>query len=172
MGERNKPDVYEKIYKAMLPGDYVAMRLTGEICTTTSGLSEGILWNFKEDKIADKLLKYYGIDSSLLPQVLPTFSPQGQLNEAAAKVLGLKPGIKVAYRAGDQPNNAFSLNVLNKGEIAATAGTSGVVYGITDLNAYDNESRVNAFAHVNYTSQNPLKGVCFALTEQEFFTIG
>ena len=161
--KENKPAVYEKIYKAMLPGDYVAMRLTGEICTTASGLSEGIFWNFKEDKIADDLLKHYGIDASLLPKVLPTFSPQGELNEAAAKELGLKAGIKVAYRAGDQPNNAFSLNVLNKGEIAATAGTSGVVYGITDLNAYDNESRVNAFAHVNYTSENPLKGVLLCI---------
>lgn len=161
--KENKPAVYEKIYKAMLPGDYIAMRLTGEICTTASGLSEGIFWNFKEDRIADELLKHYGIEKNLLPEVLPTFSNQGELNESAAKILGLKPGIKVAYRAGDQPNNAFSLNVLNKGEIAATAGTSGVVYGITDLNAYDNESRVNAFAHVNYTSKNPLKGVLLCI---------
>ena len=161
--KENQPAIYEKVDKAMLPGDYIAMRLTGEICTTASGLSEGIFWNFKEDRIADELLKHYGIDSSLLPNVVPTFSSQGKVTEAAAKELGLQPGIEVAYRAGDQPNNAFSLNVLNKGEIATTAGTSGVVYGITDLNAYDKESRVNAFAHVNYTSENPLKGVLLCI---------
>jgi xylulokinase len=159
----NEPDIYRKIHKIMLPGDYVAMKLTGEISTTASGLSEGILWNFKKNEIASLLLKEFTIDQELIPSIVPTFSEQGQLSRSAAEELGLIAGIKVAYRAGDQPNNAFSLNVLNPGEIAATAGTSGVVYGISEEIKYDKYSRVNTFAHVNHSANKPRLGVLLCI---------
>jgi len=155
----NEPEIFEKTYKAMLPGDYLAMKMTGNINTTVSGLSEGIFWDFKSKKIADKLLAYYGIDKKLLPDIVDTFSDQGELSKSAAENLGLVPGIKISYRAGDQPNNAFSLNVLNAGEAAATAGTSGVVYGIIETPEYDDLSRVNTFVHVNHSKKNERYGV-------------
>lgn len=157
--KENEPALYEKIDKIMLPGDFISMKLTGEINTTISGLSEGIFWNFKENRVADFLLDYYGFSKSFIPDVIPTFSEHGQLLASTASELGLKAGIKIAYRAGDQPNNAFSLNVINPGEIAATAGTSGVVYGVSDEIKYDKYSRVNTFAHVNHTQQNNRLGV-------------
>ncbi len=159
----NEPEIYEKAYKFMLPGDYIAMKLTGEINTTISGLSEGILWDFKENSIADFLLEYYGIHKHLIPDIIPTFAEQGRLSAAAAEELGLVPGIQIAYRAGDQPNNAFSLNVLNPGEIAATAGTSGVVYGVSDEVKYDPQSRVNTFAHVNHSPELNRLGVLLCI---------
>ena len=145
----NEPAVYAQIYKVMLPGDFIAMRLTGEIVTTASGLSEGMLWDYDKNTSPERLLNFYGIDASLLANVVPTFSVQGKLKKSIAETLGLKEGTPIAYRAGDQPNNAFSLNVLNPGETAATAGTSGVIYSVTDKNAYDTKSRVNTFIHVN-----------------------
>lgn len=157
--KENEPEIYEQIHKIMLPGDYLAMRLTGEINTTVSGLSEGIFWDFKEKSIAKKLLDYYAIDKSLLPTVVETFSDQGRLTSSAADALGLPAGIPVAYRAGDQPNNALSLNVLNAGEVAATAGTSGVVYGIIETPEYDQLSRVNTFVHVNHSEKAERYGV-------------
>lgn len=157
--KKNEPQVYKNIYKIMLPGDYIAMRLTAEPATTISGLSEGILWNFKKEQIAADLLAYYGIDDKLLSPIVPTFGEQGRLSPSSAAELKLKPGTPVSYRAGDQPNNAFSLNVLEPGEIAATAGTSGVVYGIIDKPKYDPLSRVNTFAHVNHKKKNPRYGV-------------
>ena len=159
----NEPDIYRKIHKAMLPGDYIAMRLTGEIATTPSGLSEGIMWDFPAEGIAGRVLEYYDIDPSLLPGVRPTFSVQGELTSSAASELGLAAGIPVAYRAGDQPNNALSLNVLHPGEIAATAGTSGVVYGVIDRPAHDPQSRVNTFVHVNHTPDSPHYGVLLCI---------
>ena len=159
----NEPEIYEKAYKFMLPGDYIAMKLTGEINTTISGLSEGIMWNFKDNTLADFLLKYYGIHEHLVPDIVPTFSEQGRLSADAAEDLGLVPGIQIAYRAGDQPNNAFSLNVLNPGEIAATAGTSGVVYGVSDEVKYDPRSRVNTFAHVNHSPELNRLGVLLCI---------
>jgi len=159
----NEPEIYEKAYKFMLPGDYIAMKLTGEINTTISGLSEGIMWDFRENSVADFLLEYYGIHEHLIPDIVPTFSEQGRLSASAADELGLVPGIQVAYRAGDQPNNAFSLNVLNPGEIAATAGTSGVVYGVSDEVKYDPESRVNTFAHVNHSPELNRLGVLLCI---------
>jgi xylulokinase len=147
--KENEPTVFSKIDKIMLPGDYLAMRLTGEIVTTASGLSEGIMWDFKEAKVADKLLEYYGFSKSMIPAIVPTFSVQGKLLKDVAADLGLAGGTPVSYRAGDQPNNAFSLNVVNPGETAATAGTSGVIYSVTDKNAFDQRSRVNTFMHVN-----------------------
>jgi xylulokinase len=159
----NEPELYEKAYKFMLPGDYIAMKLTGEINTTISGLSEGILWDFQENSLADFLLEYYGIHEHLVPDIVPTFSEQGRLSAEAAEELGLVPGIQIAYRAGDQPNNAFSLNVLNPGEIAATAGTSGVVYGVSDEVKYDPQSRVNTFAHVNHSPELNRLGVLLCI---------
>src|SRR5690554_5186780 len=128
----HEPDLYAQIHKAMLPGDFIAMKLTGEIRTTPSGLSEGILWDFKDHALSRMLLDYYGISPELIPEVVPTFSVQGQLRPEVAKELGLSPKTTVSYRAGDQPNNAFSLQVMHPGEVAATAGTSGVVYGVSD----------------------------------------
>jgi xylulokinase len=159
----NEPDLYSKIDKIMLPGDYIAMKLSGEIKTTASGLSEGILWNFRENKVAKLLLDYYGFDESFIPEIVPTFSVQGEVNEAAAKELGLVKGIKISYRAGDQPNNALSLNVLNPSEIATTAGTSGVVYGVSDEIKYDPKSRVNTFAHVNHSAEAARLGVLLCI---------
>lgn len=150
--KENEPAVYEKIYKLMLPGDYIATLLTGECTTTVSGLSEGMFWDFKEGQVSEKLLKYFGFDPSFIPSIKPTFSVQGELTSTAASQLGLKAGIPVSYRAGDQPNNALSLNVLNPGEVASTAGTSGVVYGVNGSPEYDPQSRVNSFAHVNHTA--------------------
>ena len=161
--KENEPELYEKIYKIMLPGDYIAMKLTGEICTTVSGLSEGMLWDFAEGAPAKMLLDHYGIDASLLADVKPTFSEQGRVTAAAAAELGLAEGIPVTYRAGDQPNNALSLNVFNPGEIASTAGTSGVVYGVLGDVNYDPKSRVNTFAHVNHTEEQTRLGVLLCI---------
>lgn len=155
----NEPGVYRKIYKFLLPGDYIAMKLTGEVQTTVSGLSEGILWDFRNGEPASLVIDHYGFDPALLPELVPTFSVQGRVSDHAARELDLVAGIPVSYRAGDQPNNAFSLNVLKSGEVAATAGTSGVVYGIIEEANYDPLSRVNTFVHVNHRPDSPKYGV-------------
>jgi len=157
--KENEPDIFQQIDKVMLPGDYIAAKLTGKIKTTESGLSEGILWDFDNSEPADFLLKYYGFEKSILADTTPTFGIQGNVTSAAAALTGLKEGTPVSYRAGDQPNNAFSLNVLNPGEIAATAGTSGVVYGVSDQVKYDPKSRVNTFVHVNNLSAETRNGI-------------
>lgn len=159
----NEPEVFERIYKIMLPGDYIAMRLSGVVNTTISGLSEGMMWDFVEKRPAAFLLDYYGFSSSILPDVVPTFSVQSEVSQEVANELGLKAGTPIAYRSGDQPNNALSLNVLNPGEIAATAGTSGVVYGVLGEVNYDTKSRVNTFAHVNYTAEQNRLGVLLCI---------
>ena len=159
----NEPEIYEKIHRVIVPGDYLAMRMTGEVYTTVSGLSEGIFWDFKENQVAEPLLDYFGIDKQLLPPQVPVFSPQGALSRMAAESMGLKAGTPVTYRAGDQPNNALALNVLHPGEIAATSGTSGVVYGIVDEARYDTLSRVNAFAHVNHQPNQQRIGVLLCI---------
>ena len=151
--KENEPEIYNKIYKVMLPGDYIAMRLSGVANTTVSGLSEGMFWDFKENRVAQFLLDYYGIPASFIPDIVPTFSEQSVVCEQAAAELGLKAGTPITYRGGDQPNNALSLNVFEPGEIAATAGTSGVVYGVLGDVNYDPKSRVNTFAHVNHGEQ-------------------
>ena len=161
--KENEPTIYERIHKIMLPGDYIAMKLSGEICTTVSGLSEGMFWDFKNNRVADFLMDYYGFDKSLIADIKPTFSEQGRVNTAAAKELGLKEGTPITYRAGDQPNNALSLNVFNPGEIASTAGTSGVVYGVNGEVNYDPKSRVNTFAHVNHTDEQTRLGVLLCI---------
>ena len=154
----NQPEIYEKIYKFMLPGDYIAMKLSGKCVTTPSGLSEGITWDFKDNASAEWLLKDAGIDSDLIPEILPSFANQGEVNSVASKQTGLPKGIPIMYRAGDQPNNAIALNVLNPGEVAATGGTSGVVYAISDRVSTKESTRINSFAHVNHTAEAPRIG--------------
>ncbi|NMM47548.1 xylulokinase [Marinigracilibium pacificum] len=159
----NEPEIYEQVHKFMLPGDFIAMKMTGRITSTIPGMSEAMLWDFKNNKIADFVLQYFGFDQKVVPEILPTFSIQGNLTPGSAKQLGLCPGIPIAYRAGDQPNNAMSLNVFNPGEIAATGGTSGVVYAVVDHPVSDEQSRVNGFAHVNYTKLDPKIGVLLCI---------
>jgi xylulokinase len=155
----NKPEVYSAIDKILLPGDYIALRLSGELSTTASGLSEAIAWDFQDRQPAQQVFHKLGIDSRLLPSLVPNFGEGGVLSRVAAAELGLAPGIKLSYRAGDQPNNAFSLNVLEAGEFAATAGTSGVVYAVTDQLIADRNQRINSFLHVNPQSKQTLVGL-------------
>jgi xylulokinase len=161
--KEHEPRLFDSVYKFMLPGDFIAMRLTGEAVTTVSGLSEGIFWDFRENCVSEKLLKHFGFDAELIPSLCPTFGIQGELTASAASELGLKKGTPVTYRAGDQPNNALSLNVLHPGEIAATAGTSGVVYGVNGSVNYDARSRVNTFAHVNHSDRQTRLGVLLCI---------
>ncbi|MBO6187248.1 MAG: carbohydrate kinase [Prevotella sp.] len=161
--KENEPETYARIYKIMLPGDYIAMRLSGVANTTVSGLSEGMFWDFKQNQVADFLMDYYGFDHSLIADIVPTFSVQAEVSAEAAAELGLKAGTPITYRGGDQPNNALSLNVLTPGEIAATAGTSGVVYGVLGEVNYDKQSRVNTFAHVNHSAAQTRLGVLLCI---------
>lgn len=161
--KQNEPEIFERIYKFMLPGDYLSMCFTGEINSNSSSISEGILWDFKHNSISSTLLSYYGIDSNLVPDILPLFSNYGKLRSEVAEELNLSTTAFVSYKAGDQPNNALSLNVFEAGEVAATAGTSGVIYAVTDQLSYDKESRVNTFAHVNHHTNNPNLGVLLCI---------
>ncbi|HKL72288.1 MAG TPA: FGGY family carbohydrate kinase [Marinilabiliaceae bacterium] len=161
--KENEPEKFEKIYKIMLPGDYIAYRLSGEMQTTVSGLTEGIMWDFTRGELATELLEYYGISKDLIPAIVDTFSEQAVVSAKVASELGLKAGTPISYRAGDQPNNAFSLNVLEPGEVAATGGTSGVVYGVSETISHDPKSRVNSFAHVNHTPSNKRLGVLLCI---------
>ena len=161
--EAHEPDVYATARHAMLPGDWLAYRMTGEPRTTASGLSEGVLWHMREDRPAHEVLDHYGLDAGLVPDLVPTFGEQGRLAGGAAEALGLRAGTPVTYRAGDQPNNALALGALAPGEVAATAGTSGVVYGVADAPTPDPRSRVNTFLHVNHSAETPRYGVLLCL---------
>jgi xylulokinase len=161
--KQNEPDIYDQTDKFMLPGDFISMKLTGEITTSVSALSEGIFFDFLDNRLSDDVIEYFGFARSLFPVIQPVFSNHGLLLPEIAKRLKLKTGIPIAYKAGDQPNNALSLNVLNPGEVAATAGTSGVIYGVSDKLAYDPQSRVNTFAHVNYTEAQKRLGVLLCI---------
>jgi xylulokinase len=161
--KEQEPAIYEKIDKIMLPGDFIALRMTGEATTSIPALSEGIFWDFKEDALSEELFTYFGFDKKVIPAIQPVFSAHGGLKAEVARSLSLRQGIPVTYKAGDQPNNALSLNVLEPGEVAATAGTSGVIYGVSDQLVYDPASRVNSFAHVNYASGKKRIGVLLCI---------
>jgi xylulokinase len=161
--KENEPELFDRVDKIMLPGDYIALRLTGELSTSYTGLSEGIFWDFMKDQVSEELMNYFGFNSSILPASDSSFSIKGTLLKSVASELGLPEGIPISYRAGDQPNNALSLNVLNPGEVAATAGTSGVIYGVTDKKKFDPLSRVNTFLHVNHGKSSPRLGVLLCI---------
>jgi xylulokinase len=161
--KNNEPAVYARIDRIMLPGDYIAMKLTGDIVTTKTGLSEGILWDFAEDRPSTELINQMGFSEELFPQLVDGFGIQGTVTRHASRLTGIPAGTPVSYRAGDQPNNALSLNVLEPGELATTAGTSGVIYGILDKINYDPQSRVNVFAHVNHGLPDTRLGVLLCI---------
>ncbi|MAJ51551.1 MAG: carbohydrate kinase [Flammeovirgaceae bacterium] len=157
--KENEPEIYSRIWKFMLPGDYVALKLSGNATTTQAGLSECALWDFKNKRISTQLMDYYEFSETLIPDIVPSIGVQCYVSQWAAKQLGLTPEIPITYRAGDQPNNALSLNVLKPGELATTAGTSAVIYGVTDKPIYDTKSRINTFLHVNNTLKNNRNGI-------------
>lgn len=160
----NEPELFEKIYKIMLPGDYISMKLSGgAMQTTISGLSEGMFWDFKEQQVSQDIMNYFGFDNSIISEIVPTFAIQTTVCKEIAQILGIPEGTPISYRGGDQPNNALSLNVMNPGEVAATGGTSGVVYGVLGEVNYDKLSRVNTFAHGNYTPDLTRLGVLLCI---------
>ena len=161
--KQNEPDLYSRIDKVMLPGDFIAMKLTGEITSSPSSLSEGIFWDFEHEELSEDIINYFGFDKGLFPEVKPVFATHGYLKADVAERLSLRTGIPVSYKSGDQPNNALSLNVLEPGEVAATAGTSGVIYGISDQLFSDPKSRVNTFAHVNHSVNDRRLGVLLCI---------
>lgn len=161
--KQNEPEIYDQADKIMLPGDYIAMKLTGEITTSASALSEGIFFDFQFNGLSKDIIDYFDFNDGLFPIVKPVFSSHGRIKPEVAAALQLTTGIPVTYKAGDQPNNALSLNVLKPGEVAATAGTSGVIYGVSDQLTYDPQSRVNTFAHVNYTNERKRLGVLLCI---------
>ena len=161
--KRNEPETFAKIHKFMLPGDYIAYRLSGRMSTSVSGLSEQILWDFREERRADFVADWYGIPQAMIPDADVSIGIQSHTDAATERELGIAAGTPISYRAGDQPNNAFSLNVMEAGEIAATGGTSGVVYGVTDTPKADPLSRVNTFVHVNHTPRKPRYGILLCI---------
>lgn len=161
--KRNEPGLYAQVDKVVLPGDFIAMKLTGDITSSSAALSEGIFWDFKRNGLSEEVMDYFGFDHSMIPTVRPVFSSHGTLLKSAAGLLGLRPGVPVSYKSGDQPNNALSLNVTKPGEVAATAGTSGVIYGVTDRLVCDKGSRVNTFAHVNHSAEEQRLGVLLCI---------
>ena len=161
--KENEPKVFDQIDKILLPGDYISYRLTGQATTSASALSEGIFWDFKNNTLSTDVLNYFGFKESMFPKIQNVFSEHGLVSKQVADSTGLKEGIPVTYKAGDQPNNALSLNVLNDGEFAATAGTSGVIYGVSNELVYDYETRINSFAHVNHTNEKTKTGVLLCI---------
>lgn len=161
--QRHEPELFARIDKFLLPGDYIAYRLSGEVSTSVSGLSEQILWDFQEERRADFVADYYGIPHGMIPEAGPSIGVQAETGAETERLLGIPSGTPISYRAGDQPNNAFSLNVLEAGEVAATGGTSGVVYGVTDTPKADPQSRVNTFVHVNHTAEHPRYGILLCI---------
>lgn len=160
---RNEPEIFAKIHKFMLPGDYIAYRLSGDMATSVSGLSEQILWDFKEERRADFVADRYGIPHAMIPRAGVSIGIEARTDAATERLLGIREGTPISYRAGDQPNNAFSLNVMEAGEIAATGGTSGVVYGVVDTPEADPLSRVNTFVHVNHRPEAPRYGILLCI---------
>lgn len=161
--KENEPAIFKQIHQIMLPGDFIAMKLTGESTTSISALSEGVFWDFKENQLSEDVLNHYGFDKSIFPPIHDVFSAHGTVGKDIAELLSLREGIPVSYKSGDQPNNALSLNALRPGEVAATAGTSGVIYGVTDQLLYDPKLRVNTFANVNYTQEVNRLGVLLCI---------
>ncbi|MFD2743433.1 MULTISPECIES: xylulokinase [Sphingobacterium] len=161
--QENEPEIYRKTKHLLLPGDFVSYRLTGEYCTTHSALSEGVLWDFSKNSLSKTILDHYKLDTSVIPAIHPVFDDHGRILPTIADELGLAHDVHVTYKAGDQPNNALSLNVMQAGEVAATAGTSGVIYGVSDDLVYDKQSRVNTFAHVNHREDATRTGVLLCI---------
>src|SRR5690606_13143852 len=83
----NEPDIYKQTDKIMLPGDFISMKLTGEITTSISALSEGVFWDFQKNQLSDDILNYFGFSQMMVPEIRPVFSEHGYIKEALAAEL-------------------------------------------------------------------------------------
>ncbi|HBX66427.1 MAG: carbohydrate kinase [Balneola sp.] len=161
--KENEPEIFSKMDKFMLPGDFIAMKLSKKVTTTEAGFSEGVFWDFENQELNDELLGHLGLEEHVIPDTVPAIGGNVSVDSEVAQDLGLNEDVKINYRSGDQPNNAFSLNVLNPGEVAATAGTSGVIYAVTDKNVHDRKSRINTFLHINNTVEQRRNGILICI---------
>lgn len=157
--KNNEPDIYNKIAFIGLPGDWLAARLTGQLNATVSGLSEGIFIDHSTGQISNDVLNAFSIDKNFIKQPGESFRRFGKVLPTWCDEFGFNADAEVCYVAGDQPNNAFSLSAINPGEVAINAGTSGVLYAVSETPVVDMQQRVNTFAHVTHTTNKPSFGV-------------
>ena len=161
--QENEPQLFDQIAHMMLPGDFLAAKFSGVAQTSKSGLSEAALWDYKKNALAEEVLEALDLPRAVIPEIVPNFSHQATIAPKIAEALGLSKNVEITYRAGDQPNNALALNVNKPGEIATTAGTSAVIYSVTDQDAFDAENRINTFLHVNNTEAQKRNGVLLCI---------
>lgn len=55
---------------------------------------------------------WYGIPQEMIPEAGVSIGTEARTDERPNGLLGIPAGTPISYRAGDQPNNAFSLNVM------------------------------------------------------------
>lgn len=140
--KENKPEVFEKTKKVLFPKDYLRYRMTGEIATEVSDASCSFLLDMKNRKWSDKLFKVTGLPRDIVPErLLESQEIAGYLKSDLALEWGLKPGIPVVAGGGDQPAGGVGNGIVQTGIIAATIGTSGVVFGCCDTPFIDEQRR-------------------------------
>ncbi|MGW8779447.1 xylulokinase [Streptomyces sp. NPDC055796] len=135
----NEPAVADRVAAVRLPHDFLTERLTGE-GVTDRGDASGTGW-WGPDGYDEEVLARIGLDSELLPRVLPPGARAGLVRAG----MPLREGVPVATGTGDNMAAALGLG-LPPGRPVLSLGTSGTVYAVGRTRPADPSGTVAGFA--------------------------
>lgn len=145
--KNHQPDIFEKIYKILLPKDYIRYKLTGEFATEVSDASGMQFLDVPKRTWSGEILNKLGLDYKWMPAVYESQEVSGKVTKKVAQLTGLAPGTPVVGGGGDQAAGAVGNGIVKPGVISSTIGTSGVVFAHMDEVNIDPRGRVHTFCH-------------------------
>lgn len=137
--KKKRPDIYEKTYKFMLFGNYIAYKLTGEEAIDYSLASRTMAFDYKEKKFSSVIAKAAEIEEGMFPKVVSPGTLIGKVSSAIARDTGLSPNTLVFAGSHDQPCAALGSGAIKKGEAIDSIGTSECITPIIGKSCFTPE---------------------------------
>jgi xylulokinase len=145
----NKPAVFEQSRYFLLPGSYMAYRLTGEAVVDYSNASSTLLFDVRQKSWSSSLLKALGLDEQSLGRVRGAISVIGPLTGLAAERLGLTTQTLVAVGSGDEHAACVGAGVTTGDIVCDINGTAEPVCAVAGAPVFDEGGLLETHGHAD-----------------------
>lgn len=148
--QRHEPGVWAGTHRLLSPKDYVLFRLTGLAATDTSTPTRSVMNDIRNDQWSAEICEAANIPVGLLPEIVwQPWEPAAELDEHAASLLGLRPGVPVAAGGGDDPSATLGAGAVDVDDLCSGTGTSSDWRLVTSAGEPDSElARGDVARHV------------------------
>jgi len=122
-----EPHNYRRTRYAILPKDYLKLKLSDRITSDYSDASATLAFDIKQGSWSREILQRLDVPEEILPECYATTEPIGRVTRAAAEATGLAVGTLVVNGGGDQIMQAIGAGAVNPGMATVNIGSSGQV---------------------------------------------